>query len=115
MTRSMQAGDRALEAARQLQVAAERTREVLRASDDLLRRSREQTQAVLAARAGGPTIAPDDPGPSQELVACLIQAFELSEEDGDPRTRALLGRVLHHVGYRIAAAVGPKAGGIVLN
>ncbi len=45
----------------------------------------------------------DDPGPSKHLVTSLIEAYEAADDDPDPQTRLLLGRVLHHVGRRVAA------------
>jgi hypothetical protein len=100
--------DRCLEVARELRAAAEETRRTLQASRDLVRRSREQ--AVT-----GPSAPPgDDPGPSQHLVTSLIEAYEAADDDPDPQTRLLLGRVLHHVGRRVAGVMGPRAAGVTL-
>ena len=99
--------DRYLEVARELRAAAEETRQTLQASRDLVRRSREQ--------AAGSQASGDDYGPSQHLVTALIEAYEAAEAEPDPQTRLLLGRVLHHVGCRIAGVVGPRAAGIVMH
>ena len=99
--------DRCLEVARELRAAAEETRRTLQASRDLVRRSREQ--AVT-----GPSAPGDDPGPSKHLVTSLIEAYEAADDDPDPQTRLLLGRVLHHVGCRVAGVMGPRAAGITL-
>ncbi len=115
MTHHVDAGGRALEAARRLHEAAECTREVLRMSSDLIRRSREQTERIATTRSECPEPPLDEREPSKELVTCLIQAFELSEADNDAYTQALLGRVLNHVGRRIAVALGPKRAGLILN
>ncbi|TXM66803.1 hypothetical protein [Methylobacterium sp. WL120] len=102
--------DRCLEVARELRAAAEETRQTLQASRDLVRRSREQTAA-------GPSLRrkDDDPGPSNQLVTSLIEAYEASEDDPDIQTRLLLGHVLHHVGRRVAGAMGPRAAGIAVH
>ena len=102
--------DRCLEVARELRAAAEETRRTLQASRDLVRRSREQTAA-------GPSQSRkvEDPGPSNQLVTSLIDAYEASEDDPDTQTRLLLGRVLHHVGRRVAGAMGPRAVGIAVH
>ena len=99
--------DQCLEVARELRAAAEETRRTLQTSRDLVRRSREQ-----AARS--PAIGAD-PGPSQQLVTSLIEAYEAAEDEPDPQTRLLLGHVLHHVGRRIAGVMGPRAAGIAVH
>jgi len=101
--------DRALEAARELRAAAEETRRTIQASRDLVQRSRDQTLALTTLPETEMTPFAQDNEPSNDLVRSLIRAYELAEDDGDPRTRTLLGGVLHHVGCRIAAVVGPKA------
>lgn len=106
--------DRALVAAHQLRAAAEETRRALQTSRDLVERSRQQTRsAMIPPRAAAPDA--DDPGPSDLLVKCLIRAYELAEDDGEPRTHALLGRVITHVGRRIAAVVNPRAAEVVMH
>ena len=102
--------DRCLEVARELRAAAEETRQTLQASRELVRRSREQTAAGLPASREG-----EDLGPSNKLVTSLIEAYEAAEDDPDTQTRLLLGRVLHHVGRRVAGAMGPRAAGIVVH
>ena len=99
--------DRCLEVARELRAAAEETRRTLQASRDLVRRSREQ--AARAPASGS------DPGPSQQLVTSLIDAYEAAEVEPDLQTRLLLGHVLHHVGRRIAGVMGPRAAGIAVH
>ncbi|MCJ2066835.1 hypothetical protein MKK63_29715 [Methylobacterium sp. J-088] len=100
--------DRCLEIARELRAAAEETRRTLQVSRDLVRRSREQA-------ATGPSTSGDDPGPSEQLVTSLIEAYEAAENEHDPQTRLLLGHVLHHVGRRVAEMIGPRAGGIAVH
>lgn len=109
------AADRALEAARELRAAAEETRQTIQASRDLVQRSREQTLALTAVPESEMSPPAKDNGPSNDLVRSLIRAYELAEDDGDTRTRTLLGGVLHHVGCRIAAVVGPKAAHMVIH
>lgn len=99
--------DRCLEVARELRAAAEETRRTLQASRDLVRRSREQD--------AGPPASSSDPGPSQQLVTSLIEAYEAAEDEPDLETRLLLGHVLHHVGRRIAGVMGPRAAGIAVH
>ncbi|MGU3287961.1 hypothetical protein [Methylobacterium mesophilicum] len=99
--------DRCLEVARELRAAAEETRRTLQASRDLVRRSREQ--------AAGAPASGSDPGPSQQLVTSLIDAYEAAEVEPDLQTRLLLGHVLHHVGRRIAGVMGPRAAGIAVH
>jgi len=100
--------DRCLEVARELRAAAEETRRTLQASRDLVRRSRQQAAAE-------PSISCSDPGPSNQLVTSLIEAYEAAEDEPDPQTRLLLGHVLHHVGRRIAGVMGPRAAGIAVH
>lgn len=106
--------DRNLTTARELRAAAEETRQALQISRDLVERSRRQTQSMIPPEyehAAGT----DHSEPSKPLVECLIRAYELTEADGEPQTRALLGRVLHHVGRRIAMGLGPRAAKIVMH
>lgn len=102
--------DRCLEVARELRAAAEDTRRTLQASRDLVQRSREQTEAGPAASSDR-----DGSGPSNQLVTALIEAYEAAENEPDARTRLLLGRVLHHVGCRIAGMMGPRAAGVAVH
>ena len=104
MTVRVDAADRALIVAQELRAAAEETRQVLGKSRSLVERSRQQTLAAVISVESVPAICADDPGPPQRLVECLIEVYELAEEDGEPRTRALLGNALLHVGRRVAAA-----------
>lgn len=108
-------GDRALETARELRAAAEEARRTILASRDIVERSREQTRAMM----NRPEIEPCDQhtsqAPSEKLVHCLIQAYELAVDEDDVRTQALLGSMLHDVGGRIAAAVGPKAAQMIVH
>ncbi|TXN66596.1 hypothetical protein FV228_14745 [Methylobacterium sp. WL18] len=99
--------DQFLEVARELRAAAEETRRTLQASRDLVRRSREQ--------AAGPPVSGSDPGPSQQLVTSLIDAYEAAEDEPDLQTRLLLAHVLNHVGRRIAGVMGPRAAGIAVH
>lgn len=103
--------DRCLEVARELRAAAEETRRALQASRDVVRRSREQS--AIAAGPGRP--GDGDLGPSKHLVECLIEAYEAAQGEADAQTRVLLGQVLHHVGRRVARALGPKATGIAVH
>lgn len=100
--------DRNLATARELRAAAEETRQVLQTSRDLVERSRRQTQSMIPPKYE-PVVGIDHSEPSKPLVECLIQAYELTEADGEPQTRALLGRVLTHVGRRIAMGFDPRA------
>jgi hypothetical protein len=49
------------------------------------------------------------------LVTSLIDAYEAAEDDTDTQTRLLLGRVLNHVGRRVAGVVGPRSAGIAVH
>ncbi|KQP45165.1 MULTISPECIES: hypothetical protein [unclassified Methylobacterium] len=108
-------GDRALETARALRAAAEEARRTILASREIVQRSQEQTRAMI----NRPEIEPCDhhtnQPPSEKLVRCLIQAYELAIDEDDVQTQALLGSMLHDVGGRIAAAVGPKAAQMILH
>lgn len=104
--------DRNLIIARELRAAAEETRRALQISRDLIERSRQQTQAMKQTE---DEQAADHPEPSGPLVERLIQAYELTEVDGEPQTRALLGRVLTHVGRRIAMGLGPSKAKVVMH
>lgn len=106
--------DRNLTTARELRAAAEETRKALQISSDLVERSRRQTQA-MAPREYELAAEIEYCDPSKPLVECLIQAYELAEVDGDPQTRALLGRVLTHVGRRIAMGLDPRAANVVMH
>ncbi|RYF16008.1 MAG: hypothetical protein EOO77_12830 [Oxalobacteraceae bacterium] len=106
--------DRRLETARELRAAAEETRRALQISRDLVERSRRQTQAVIQPEYEQ-VARIDYSDPSKPLVESLIQAYELAEADGEPQTRALLGRVLHHVGRRIAMGLSPRAAKVVMH
>jgi hypothetical protein len=102
--------DRCLEVARELRAMAEETRRTLQASRALVLRSREQAAAGPLA-----SCTDDAPGPSNQLVASLIEAYEAAEDDPDTQTRLLLGHVLHHVGRRIAGVMGPRVAGIAVH
>ncbi|MGX9979091.1 hypothetical protein ABC766_05245 [Methylobacterium fujisawaense] len=102
--------DRYLEVARELRAAAEETRRTLQASRDLVRRAREQDTARPQA-----SNESDHPGPSKRLVTSLIDAYEAAEDDTDTQTRLLLGRVLNHVGRRVAGVIGPRSAGIAMH
>ena len=106
--------NRNLTTARELRAAAEETRKALQISRDLVERSRRQTRAMTQPEYVG-AAETDHSDPSKALVECLIQAYELTEADGEPQTRALLGRVLSHVGRRIAMGLDPRAAGVVMH
>lgn len=102
------------ETARVLRAAAEETRQALQISRDLVERSRQQTRAMIQSDRD-PALGAEQPGPSKSLVDCLIQAYELAEDDEDAHTRALLGRVLMHVGRRIASKLNPSEANIIIH
>jgi hypothetical protein len=93
--------DRNLTIARELRSAAEETRLALQISRDLVEHSRQQTRALAQPQYEHATDADCD-APSKILVEYLIRAYELAEDEGEPKTRALLSHVLLHVGRRIA-------------
>lgn len=115
MTVRVSAADRALIVARELRAAAEETRQILGRSRNLVELSRQQTTAAATPVESDPAIPVHDPGPPQRLVEILIEVYELAEEDGEPRTRALVGNVLLHIGRRVASAVSSQALKVVLH
>lgn len=93
--------DRNLTIARELRTAAEETRRVVQISRELVEHSRRQTRALAQPQYAHGSDADCD-APSKSLVECLIRAYELAEDEGEPKTRALLSHVLMHIGRRIA-------------
>jgi hypothetical protein len=106
--------DRNLTIARELRSAAEETRRALQISRDLVEHSRRQTRALTQPQYEHATDA-DCEAPSNSLVEYLIRAYELAEDEGEPRTRALLSQVLMHVGRRIALGSGLNAEKVVVH
>jgi hypothetical protein len=106
--------DRNLTIARELRAAAEETRRALQISRDLVKHSRQQTQALTRPECSHETDV-DCGAPSKSLVECLILAYELAEEEGEPQTSTLLSHVLMHVGRRIALGSGIQAEKVVVH
>jgi hypothetical protein len=106
--------DRNLTIARELRAAAEETRRALQISRDLIKHSRQQTRALVQLEYAHATDA-DSGAPSKSLVECLIRAYELAEDDGEPQTSALLSHVLMHVGRRIALGSSMQAEKVVVH
>ncbi len=106
--------DHNLTIARELRAAAEETRRVLQISRNLVEHSRQQTRALAPLEYTHATDADCD-APSKGLVECLIRAYELAEDEAEPQTRALLSRVLMHVGRRIALGSSLHAEKVVVH
>lgn len=106
--------DRNLTIARELRSAAEETRRALQISRDLVKQSRQQTRTLAQPEYAHPIEANCD-GPSKSLVECLIRAYELAEDEGEPQTSALLSHVLMHVGRRIALGSSIHAEKVVVH
>lgn len=106
--------DRNLAIARELRVTVQETRQALQVAHDLVERSRRQTQALVEPD-NEHAVGAEYGTPSELLVECLIEAYELAADEGEPQTHALLSQVLMHVGRRIARSIGPNTAKIIVH